>query len=652
MRHFTKGGLYLSIIGSFLLLSFMLPQAHSQSIEFSYDYENGLPPSGARSGDGSFSSKTSSTLPGSNRSMEHFISNSDERAEIRGIDNGIIVPGEDWWYVVSYYFPTGWHTATPGEPTYTILNQLSYQGATQDQGNCRTTFACNRQISGGCTRGAPASELTVDPAGNQFTYTIKYYTGESGGKSRFECDKINFSAGLNQWHTIVWHVVLAPSGGNGLIEMWHNGNQIFSRNQSVNRPGARNSEWKYGAYVGDPNHGTRRVITDGFYAGEGYSNLNQFLSATPYGGTTPPDPDPDPDPQPCDGDNLARGGSIHSVSGQQAGNEANKLIDGVSDTDANRWSANGYPQWVILDLGSEQSVEGVRLQAIQDRTYRYEVYASQSLSEVQNKSASSRVVSSTTQPSASFATVSARYLRVEVSGAEGYSGSWVSLREVEVQGSCSEEGGNEGEGQISIRAKGDCGSETMVLRIDGEEVERWDVSTSFADYSFAGYSGGEVVVAFVNDEVSPCDRNLEVDYIDVCGVRYQTETDAVETATCCLNRPDKLFTDGDFNFGDVGCGSNARQSSEVSKVSLFGEVTSPLESEWLVYPNPASGQLIIEGEDEYQVVVHDVNGQQVMQHRQSGRKARLDISHLRPGIYFLKMQGQQGYQLRRKVIVQ
>ena len=427
----------------------------------------------------------------------------------------------------------------------------------------------------------------------------------------------------------------------------------------------------------------------------------------------------------CTESNLALGGNIHSVSGAQSGNPASNLIDGVSNTDANRWSSNGYPQWVILDLGSAQSVEGVSLQAIQQRSYRYEVYASESLSAVQNKANNARVVSSTTQPSASFASTSARYVRVEVSGAEGYSGSWVSLREIAVQGSCEDGGGqrdaytttqaedydseqgtqltnngtsvgfiedgdylifnqvdfgsgaasvnvqassatsggriefrlggvsgtevgevvvsntgswtnyqafegavsgaqglqdvyvvfeggsgflldvdsfvfseDEGdtpppsgsEGTISIRAKGDCDSETMVLEVDGQEVDRWaNVSTRFSDYAYDNYNGGQIAVAFVNDQVEGCDRNLEVDYVTVCGIRYETETQATETATCCTNIPDKLFTNGNFNFGDVGCSNNAQPDAASARLAKRPVAVVP--EELIVYPNPTTNSV-------------------------------------------------------------
>ena len=113
-----------------------------------------------------------------------------------------------------------------------------------------------------------------------------------------------------------------------------------------------------------------------------------------------------------------------------------------------------------------------------------------------------------------------------------------------------------GNGTITVRARGDCGSETMELRVDGERVMTWEnVSTSWTDYTFTGFSGsGQVSVHFVNnDNVMGCDRNLAVDYVAVCGTKYETEEVATETATCCTNVPDKLFTNGNFNFGTLSC---------------------------------------------------------------------------------------------------
>ncbi|MFW6371162.1 MAG: heparin lyase I family protein [Bacteroidota bacterium] len=103
----------------------------------------------------------------------------------------------------------------------------------------------------------------------------------------FECQKFSFDAGLDQWHTFVWHVVTADQAEDGLVELWHNGNQIFSVKRPIFKPGAKNGEWKYGLYVGDPNHGTRQVYTDEFYAGDNFNSIGEFLNATTYGLSCP-----------------------------------------------------------------------------------------------------------------------------------------------------------------------------------------------------------------------------------------------------------------------------------------------------------------------------------------------------------------------------
>ena len=116
-------------------------------------------------------------------------------------------------------------------------------------------------------------------------------------------------------------------------------------------------------------------------------------------------------------------------------------------------------------------------------------------------------------------------------------------------------------GQIVVRAKGDCGVEKMELRVGGQKVKDWTVTTSYANYTYNGFAdGGRVSVHFVNDnsQVPGCgDSNLEVDYIQVCGATYQTETQAVKTSTCCPNNKSKLYTNGDFNFGQLSCAAPA-----------------------------------------------------------------------------------------------
>ena len=361
----------------------------------------------------------------------------------------------------------------------------------------------------------------------------------------------------------------------------------------------------------------------------------------------------------CSETNLALSGSIHSVSSEQSGNPASNLIDGVADDDANRWSAQSFPQWVILDLGSVQSIGATRLQGYQDRAYQYQVYASSSLSAVESNDPSALVADASSNAAGGlveqrFAATQARYVKVEVVGASNYDGDWVSAREVAVLSSCEEGPSDPGtdSGTISIRAQGDCGSEVMELRVDGAKVDEWTVSTTMSDYVYAGFTGGQVSVHLVNDQLEPCDRNLTVDYITVCGTTYQTEQVATETATCCTNNPEKLFTNGNFDFGDVGCTDDALSGEQTSRV-LGGEAVR-FSQESIVYPNPVwmNGTLRLKNIDKEatQAVIYNRQGKALRTSELKGNEHQIETMGLPQGTYYLRIDTPRGSQACKFII--
>lgn len=108
-------------------------------------------------------------------------------------------------------------------------------------------------------------------------------------------------------------------------------------------------------------------------------------------------------------------------------------------------------------------------------------------------------------------------------------------------------------GDITIRARGNCGTETMVLEVNGSNVATFtNVSTALSNYSWSSYTGGTIRVKFTNDAGGSCDRNLFVDYINVCGNELQTETSATRTG---CGDPQWLWCNGQFDFGNPGCNS-------------------------------------------------------------------------------------------------
>ena len=129
----------------------------------------------------------------------------------------------------------------------------------------------------------------------------------------------------------------------------------------------------------------------------------------------------------------AAGPLISGYSSHQPGFEAAKSLDGVENADNNGWSAKtaGYPQWIEVDLGSDRQINGTQLVSTAGRAYRFQVQAKSAAGSYQP------VVDRTSSTQASpitnsFTAVTARYVRLTVTGAFNYSGNQVSIREFKV----------------------------------------------------------------------------------------------------------------------------------------------------------------------------------------------------------------------------
>ena len=217
-------------------------------------------------------------------------------------------------------------------------------------------------------------------------------------------------------------------------------------------------------------------------------------------------------------------------------------------------------------------------------------------------------------------------------------------------GTFGDEDGGSGSGSVVIQARGDCGVETMELRIDGAAVADWQVTTSFAEYTYEGFEGGEVRVYFTsnNDVVEGCpDQNLEVDWISVCGTTYQTEEVATETADCCLeDSPEKIFTNGNFSFGTLSC-----TASTAGRRVALPRVNNQIQ-QVAAYPNPVSRELTVKGGDDYQVMLYDQYGRLTMQRSHLQGHTSLNVAHIPPGVYVMKIRSAQGAETQQKIIIE
>ncbi len=131
------------------------------------------------------------------------------------------------------------------------------------------------------------------------------------------------------------------------------------------------------------------------------------------------------------GTNVAAAGDIIAFSTEQnADNAATNVID---ENAGNRWSAEGYPQFLVVDLGAAFSINEMRLIPHQERDYQFLLEGSNDpdgtyvtlVDATDNESGGSSI-------DRSFAEQTYRYVKLTVTGAATYDGPWVSISELEI----------------------------------------------------------------------------------------------------------------------------------------------------------------------------------------------------------------------------
>ncbi len=208
-------------------------------------------------------------------------------------------------------------------------------------------------------------------------------------------------------------------------------------------------------------------------------------------------------------------------------------------------------------------------------------------------------------------------------------------------------------GQIVVRAKGDTGTETMELHVNGTKVKTWtNVSTNFTNYTHNNYSGSKnIKVLYTNDgrTSSGADKNLTVDKITVCGQAVQANASGVTRNGC--GQGETLWCDGNFDFGTRSCSSSARLASGVENKALLedSEIWGHLLKS---YPNPASNKLVLEGGEHYQMVLYDMTGRSVLEHRDLRGVVDIEVDHILPGLYVMEMRDSENHEVRRRVVIE
>ena len=139
------------------------------------------------------------------------------------------------------------------------------------------------------------------------------------------------------------------------------------------------------------------------------------------------------DPESCEaGANLSLVAAIDNYSTQQ--NTTNTVTNILDESTGNRWSAAGFPQYAVIDLGGEYAVNEINLVPYSDRAYQFLVEGSTSgatsgfsiLTDATGNTSGGSNINKT------FESKTVRYVKLTITGASGYDGDWSSIHSFQI----------------------------------------------------------------------------------------------------------------------------------------------------------------------------------------------------------------------------
>ena len=184
--------------------------------------------------------------------------------------------------------------------------------------------------------------------------------------------------------------------------------------------------------------------------------------------------------------------------------------------------------------------------------------------------------------------------------------------------------------------------DTLTLWVDEQPVKKWLIS----DHQERSYTvsvppnNGDLKLYFADSEPS---NDVQVDYLEVNGTRYQTEDQAVNTAAyqngaCGGSYSDKLYCSG---YVAYQVGNQAQPIGEQYQAILQGSAST-----LRVYPNPSEGQFTLSVQEAALVQVRNLRGQAVYQANVAKGQHTIDLSSLPSGIYLLTAADQQRWLIK------
>lgn len=194
--------------------------------------------------------------------------------------------------------------------------------------------------------------------------------------------------------------------------------------------------------------------------------------------------------------------------------------------------------------------------------------------------------------------------------------------------------------EIIVRARGTQGGEALQLRIKDTTVKTFTLTTSQANYTYSGYSGGNIKVYFADNF-----GDVNVDYIKVDGQTYQAEdrqnnTGVWQNGSCGGSYSSWLHCAGFIGFGSPSARLIDTEESELVAADKL-----------VVYPNPTDGRVYftpMERKEFSRLTVYDNQGRVIFKKELNEESHFVDLDGI-PGYYQLVFEGSSGKSVRRVI---
>jgi lysophospholipase L1-like esterase len=201
---------------------------------------------------------------------------------------------------------------------------------------------------------------------------------------------------------------------------------------------------------------------------------------------------------------------------------------------------------------------------------------------------------------------------------------------------------------INVVARGVRGNETIELRVGNALIASWRLSKSYQNYS-ATANNGQVSVHFINDASG---RDVQVDYVSINSVTYQSEDQVVNTGfyqngVCGGSYSEWLNCNGYIDYTTASAASSMTTAENVT-------TGDTMVNQINIYPNPAmEGRFFLtlpEMQEGVTVQIFDDGGRLLHQNLKVESK-KLEIEeHLKAGVYLIKVQSGK-VALSKKLVV-